>query len=192
MNLILASSSPRRKEILSKLNIDFDIIHPEINESDYKYNKKESPEKYAQNLSKIKSLSIFKHHTNKTIIGADTIVVLNRNTVLGKPENKEDAYNTLMMLSGKTHKVITGVTIINKKHKYTFSETTAVKFFELDEVDVLNYIDTGSPYDKAGGYGIQDSSVIFVERINGCYENVLGLPLSRFNYVCKNILNIVI
>ena len=71
-------------------------------------------------------------------------------------------------------------------------EETAVKFFELDEVDVLNYIDTGSPYDKAGGYGIQDSSVIFVERINGCYENVLGLPLSRFNYVCKNILNIVI
>ena len=192
MKLILASSSPRRKEILSKLNLNFDTVHPEINESDYKYNKSESPKKYAENLSRVKSLSIFKNHTEKIVIGADTIVVLNKNIVLEKPKNKEEAYNTLMMLSGKTHKVITGVTIINKKHKYTFSETTLVKFFELDKVDVLNYIETGLPYDKAGSYGIQDSSVIFVEQINGCYENVLGFPLSRFNYVCKNILNIVI
>ena len=192
MKLILASSSPRRKEILSKLSLNFDIVHPEINESDYKYNKSESPIKYAENLSKIKSLSIFKNHTAKTVIGADTIVVLNKNIVLEKPKNKEEAYNTLMMLSGKTHEVITGVTIVNKNHKYTFNEITLVKFFELDKIDILNYIETDSPYDKAGSYGIQDSSVIFVEQINGCYENVLGFPLSRFNYVCKNILNIAI
>ena len=192
MSVILASSSPRRKEIISKLNIDFEIIHPEINEDNYKYDKKTPPKNYAEFLSKVKALSVFENHKNKIVIGADTIVVLKENIVLGKPKNKDDAYNTLMMLSGKIHNVITGVTIINVHNQYTFSESTSVKFFHLNKDDIMNYIKTSSPYDKAGSYGIQDYSSIFVEKIDGCYNNVIGFPIARFNHICKNILNIVI
>ena len=192
MSIILASSSPRRKEIISKLNIDFEIIHPKINEDNYKYNKKIPPKDYAEFLSKVKALSVFENHKNKIVIGADTIVVLKENIVLGKPKNKDDAYNTLMMLSGKIHNVITGVTIINVHNQYTFSESTSVKFFHLNNDDIMNYIKTSSPYDKAGSYGIQDYSSIFVEKIDGCYNNVIGFPIARFNHICKNILNIPI
>ena len=191
MKIILASSSPRRKEIISRLDINFQIINPAINEP--RYNNKQSPKDYAEKLSKMKALSIAQKHKKQIIIGADTIVTLNDNIVLGKPQNKKEAYNTLMMLSGKTHKVITGVTIISLSNmSHTFSEQTYVKFLDLKKEEVFKYISTDSPYDKAGSYGIQDYSSIFVEKINGCYDNVLGFPLSRFNYICKNILNIPI
>ena len=97
-----------------------------------------------------------------------------------------------MILSGKIHNVITGVTIINVDNQYTFSESTSVKFFHLNKDDIMNYIKTSSPYDKAGSYGIQDYSSVFVEKIDGCYNNVIGFPIARFNHICKNILNIVI
>ena len=186
MKLILASSSPRRKKILTRLNIPFEIFFPNIIEP--KYNHKQSPKTYSEELSKIKALSISKIPEDSVIIGADTIVVLNKKIVLGKPKKKKDAYDALMMLSGKTHQVITGVTILTKNHTHTFSETTLVEFFELNESEILTYINTDSPYDKAGSYGIQDYSSIFVKKIIGCYDNVLGFPLSRFNYICKNIL----
>jgi len=190
LKVILASSSPRRKEIISRLGIQFKTLSPTIIEP--KYNNKESPKKYSEKLSKMKAESIYKKHKDQIIIGADTIVVLDKSIVLGKPDNKQEAYESLMMLSGKIHKVITGVTIIDSKNNYTFSEETLVKFLNLNESEVLKYISTSSPYDKAGSYGIQDYSSIFVEKINGCYDNVLGFPLSRFNYICKNILNIPI
>ena len=212
MKIILSSSSPRRKQILSRLNINFNIIHPNFIEPEYNewckseynnlrdlYGWKISPENYSEHLSKMKAKSIFENNEDHIVIGADTIVVL-ENLVLGKPKNKNDAYKTLTMLSGKIHEVITGVTIIKKNetshgyssHGYSFHEKTLVKFFKLKESEILKYIDTKSPYDKAGSYGIQDYSSIFVEKINGCYNNVLGFPLSRFNYMCKNTLNIVI
>ena len=190
MKFILASSSPRRKQILSKLDIPFKALNPNVIEP--KYNKKYSPKDYSEKLSKMKALSIFNKYSDNIIIGADTIVVLNKNQVLGKPKNKPNAYKTLKLLSGKTHQVITSVTVMQKNINYTFSETTFVKFFKLEETEILKYIETDSPYDKAGSYGIQDYSSIFVEKINGCYNNVLGFPLSRFNYICKNILNIPI
>jgi len=191
MKIILASSSPRRKKILSRLNIDFDIINPTIIEPEHSNN--ESPKKYSERLSEMKAQSIFNNNKGNLIIGADTIVVLDK-LVIGKPKDKNAAYKTLKMLSGKTHKVITGVTIINKfqDKTYTFHEKTSVRFFELKTEEIEKYINTKLPYDKAGSYGIQDYSSIFVEKINGCYDNVLGFPLSRFNYVCKNILNIAI
>ena len=96
------------------------------------------------------------------------------------------------MLSGKIHKVITGVTISYLGIDYTFSETTLVKFLNLNKLEILKYINTDSPYDKAGSYGIQDYSSIFVEKIDGCYDNVIGFPLSKFYNTCKNILNIPI
>ena len=190
MKFILASSSPRRKDILSRLNIPFEILHPKVAEP--KYDNKKTPKKYSEKLSKIKALSIAKDHKDSLVVGADTIVTLNDKTVLGKPENKEDAYRSLNMLSGKIHKVITGVTISYLEINYTFSETTLVKFLDLNKLEILNYINTDSPYDKAGSYGIQDYSSIFVEKIDGCYDNVLGFPLSKFYHTCKNILNIPI
>lgn len=193
MKIVLASSSPRRKEILSRLNVDFEIINPGIDEP--KYLDDELPEKYSEKLSKIKACSVSEKLSELSIIiGADTIVVLDKNIVLGKPADRDEAYKTLKMLSGKAHSVITAVTIINKfeNQTYTFHEKTLVKFLNLRDNEILKYIDTKSPYDKAGSYGIQDYSSIFVEKINGCYDNVLGFPLSKFNYVCKNILNIAI
>ena len=199
MKIILASSSPRRKEILSRMNIDFDVINPNIVEPEY--DRTNSPKEYSEELSKMKALSISKNYKKSLVVAADTIVVLNNNIVLGKPKNKDDAKKTLNILSGKTHKVITSVTIkgkayntskILKKYNYTFSEITCVKFLNLESSEILKYINTDSPYDKAGSYGIQDYSSIFVEKIDGCYDNVLGFPLSKFNYICKNILNIPI
>ena len=188
MKFILASSSPRRKDILSRLNIPFEILRPKVTEP--KYDNKETPEKYSEKLSKIKALSIAKDYKNSLVVGADTIVVLNDKIVLGKPKNKEEAYNSLNMLSGKIHKVITGVTISYLGIDYTFSETTLVKFLNLNKLEILKYINTDSPYDKSGSYGIQDYSSTFVEKIDGCYDNVIGFPLSRFYHTCKNILNI--
>ena len=190
MKLILASTSPRRKEILSRLNIPFEIFNPNIIEPEY--NNNETPTMYSEKLSRMKALAIYKTDKKNVVIGADTIVVLNDSRVLGKPEDKKEAYKFLMMLSDETHQVITGVTIASKESTYTFSEKTSVKFLKLKESEVLKYINTDSPYDKAGSYGIQDYSSVFVESINGCYDNVLGFPLSRFNYICKNILNIPI
>ena len=185
MNIILASTSPRRKEILSKLKIPFKVDHGDIVEP--KYTPDISPLNYCKGLSKIKAQSVSSKYGDSLIIGADTIVLLNKK-VLGKPLNKEDAFKTLLELSGKIHKVITAVTIIyNKNILHTFSELTIVKFFKLEEQEILNYINTEYPYDKAGSYGIQDYSTIFVERINGSYDNVLGFPLSRFNNELKKI-----
>ena len=178
MRIILASASPRRKEILSRLNIDFEVKPSKIIEPIYKDDI--SPLKYCKNLSKLKANEIYKKHNDTLIIGADTIVVINKE-VLGKPLNKKNAYAMLIKLSGKYHEVITAVTVIYNNIFHTFSNSTMVKFFKLNEREILKYINTSSPYDKAGSYGIQDYSSIFVEKINGCYDNVLGFPLSKFN-----------
>ena len=184
MNIVLASSSPRRKVILSRLNIPFSIDFETILEP--KYNGAESPEKYCKNLSKIKASSISKKYNNTLIIGADTIVLLDKK-VLGKPSNKNDAYTTLKLLSGKNHKVLTGVTLIYNDRIHTFHDTTIVSFLKLKDSDIQKYINSDAPYDKAGSYGIQDYSAIFVKKINGCYDNVMGFPLSKFYNELKKI-----
>ena len=159
MNIILASRSPRRKEILSRLNIPFRVIPSEIIEP--KYNRSKTPNQYCEDLSKLKARTIKESFKKDLIIGADTIVVLN-NKVLGKPKGKEDAYNSLNKLSGKSHRVITGVTILYKDIEYTFNDTTIVTFYDLERKEINKYINTESPYDKAGSYGIQNYSSIFV------------------------------
>ena len=185
MKIILASASPRRKQIIQRLGIPFEVNPSNINEP--KYNSNISPLDYCKKLSKIKAESISIKYDNALIIGADTIVVLDKK-VLGKPINKEDAYKTLQILSGRSHEVITAVTIIYDKNIcHTFSESTIVKFFSLNEKEILQYINSESPYDKAGSYGIQDYSSIFVEKINGSYDNVVGFPLSKFNSELKKL-----
>jgi|TARA_B110000467_G_scaffold142490_1_gene143928 septum formation protein len=179
MKLILASQSPRRKQILSRLNIPFKVIISDVDESIYTGD--ESPKSYAQKLASIKCENVSKKYTNYLVVGSDTIVILN-DKVMGKPQNKKDAIHKLKLLSGNTHQVITAVSIQCTKRNinHTFYEQTAVKFRQIPLAYIYTYVDSESPYDKAGSYGIQDWSAIFVEKINGCYDNVVGFPLSRF------------
>ena len=179
MKLILASQSPRRKQILSRLNIPFKVIISDVDE--YTYPNDVSPKSYAQKLASIKCENVSKKYTDYLVVGSDTIVILNEK-VMGKPQNKKDAIHKLKLLSGNTHQVITAVSIqcIKRNINHTFYEQTAVKFRQIPLAYISTYVDSESPYDKAGSYGIQDWSSIFVEKINGCYDNVVGFPLSRF------------
>ncbi len=179
MNLILASQSPRRKQLLERLNIPFGIIVPNVDESQFQFEN--SPEEYAQELAELKCGYVSAQYPNSLVIGSDTIVVL-ENRVLEKPTDMQDAKAMLQLLSGNTHTVISAVSFKcdAKNINHTFNEQTQVTFREIPNEYITTYINSSSPYDKAGSYGIQDWSAIFVEKINGCYDNVVGFPLSRF------------
>ena len=175
--IILASKSSRRKQLLSRILDDFKIINSNLDESKIKI---DDPAKYCRNLSYLKAKTVSKNFKNDIIIGADTIVFLN-NTILEKPKDYNEAFNMLKRLSGQTHTVFTGVTIlsINNKVNINFSEKTNVTFYDISDNQIDWYIKNNNPYDKAGSYGIQDGSQLFVKAINGNYENVIGLPISK-------------
>ena len=188
--IILASKSPRRKKILNLIGLDF-IIKP--SNVDEHLNLDLTPEDFVQYWSKKKAEKISVINENKLIIGADTIVSLD-GKILGKPKNKEQSYFMLKSLSGQTHKVITGVTIINKQKNIlrTFSETTKVYVKDITNNDIIYYINNYSTLDKAGGYGIQDWFTIWIKKIDGCFYNVMGFPISKFykNYIeLENVKN---
>ncbi|MBC8312432.1 MAG: septum formation protein Maf [Candidatus Marinimicrobia bacterium] len=186
MKLILASQSPRRKQILSRLNIPFGLIVSDVDESIFTCDG--SPADYAQELASIKCEAVSKKYTDYLVVGADTIVILDGN-IMGKPRDKQDAESMLKTLSGNAHHVITAVSIqcAEKNIIHTFHERTNVTFRQIPPTYISTYVDSDSPYDKAGSYGIQDWSAIFVEKINGCYDNVVGFPLSRFVFELKKI-----
>jgi len=177
--IFLASKSPRRRKLLKQLNLKFKSFSVDMDE---KIHKNELPNKAVLRLSKEK-LDLAKLKVKSgIIITADTIVVLNK-TILGKPINKKDAFRILKLLSGNTHIVYTGYSIFNFSNGKTISEyeKTEVTFRELTEVEIKEYINGGSPMDKAGAYGIQDDfGAAFIKKINGCYYNVVGLPLAKF------------
>ncbi len=173
--IILASKSPRRRELLSLITEDFTIKTADVDES---LPDNIQPDKAVEYLSKIKA-EPFKNDAD-TIIGADTVVAVD-GIILGKPKDRNDAYNMLKMLSGRYHSVFTGVTIIKPDSTVTFSVETRVKFFNLTDDEINNYISTDEPYDKAGGYGIQGKGSLLVEKIDGDYFNVVGLPISTLN-----------
>jgi len=181
--VILASSSPRRENILKQIGIDFEIIPSNICE-DVELNL--GPRKFVQYWSEKKAKVISKKNKDKIVIGADTIVYLNEK-ILGKPKDKEESYKMLTNLSGKTHKVLTGVSIAYKEKNIlrTFSQMTKVTVRDIPKNDILYYIDNYYTLDKAGSYGIQDWFSIWIKKIDGCYYNVMGLPLSKFykNYL---------
>lgn len=187
--IILASGSPRRKELLSKLNIDFEIITSDADETI----ESDNPEIIVETLSERKARAVYSQIEDDSIlvIGADTIVYYD-GEVLGKPEDEEDARGMLSMLSDRTHQVFTGVTLLyrlNGEEKIkVFSDRTDVTFYEIDKFDLLEYIKTGSPMDKAGAYGIQDDFAKHVKKIDGDYNNVVGLPLSRLYQEMKSII----
>ena len=185
MSIILASASPRRTELLTFAKIDH---HVEFSNIEEVLDPNLSPVEQVQLLSKQKAEFISKIHPETTIIGADTIVVLD-NEILGKPVDKKDAFQTLKKLSGHTHEVLTAVCIINKKkniHEIILSKTE-VEFFKVDDAWITNYIDSGEPMDKAGSYGIQDSGFELVKKINGDYYSVVGLPISQVKRVLKDL-----
>ena len=179
MKMILASSSPRRKKLLQRLDYPFDIIIPDVDETILELEN--NPKQYCSYLAEMKTNDICQNYPHALVIGADTIVVL-ENKILNKPNDYFHAENMLEKLSGKTHQVYTGVSLkwMGNNIQHTFSERTIVTFRKLNKQDILHYIDTCPPYDKAGSYGIQDWSSVFVKNIKGCYDNVVGFPLSRF------------
>jgi septum formation protein len=186
MNIILASKSPRRKQLLAQIGLKFDIVSSDVDENIVHY--RNNPAEYCQELAKLKSEKVSKMNSNSLVIGADTIVVID-NIVLGKPKGKIDAFNMLQLLSGKTHHVFTGVSIQNMARdiSISFFSETAVTFHKLNNSDIEYYINNFFPFDKAGSYGIQDWSSIFVKEISGCYYNVVGFPISKFYQEIKNL-----
>ena len=178
IQLVLASSSPRRKDILEKINLKFDIRPSTIIED---YSIGLNPIKMAEYWALEKARSIVPYQKNTIIIGADTIVDLEKK-IMGKPANPIEAGKMLKALSGKQHIVHTGVALrcefLNKE--ISFVESTKVYFYKLNDDWIDQYVSTRMPMDKAGAYGIQDWSSIFVKKINGCYNNVVGFPLARF------------
>jgi septum formation protein len=176
LQVILASQSPRRHELLQKIITPFEIQASEIEET----NNYTNPADIVTDLSRQKALKVSEQRLNSVVIGADSIVVLD-STVLGKPKDKDEAFWMLNLLSDKVHQVFTGFTIIDNRSDVIVSdyEVTKVKFRALQSWEIVRYIDVEQPFDKAGSYGIQDSSAVFVEWIHGCYFNVVGLPLTK-------------
>jgi septum formation protein len=185
--IYLASKSPRRKKLLEQINLKFKTISIECEE---KIKKNETPAETVKRISKEK-LNVAKRQIKKgIIITADTIVVTNR-TIIGKPENELDALKILKKLSGKTHSVYTGFSVYNSTSQRTIVdyEKTLVTFRKLNDEEIKEYITTGSPMDKAGAYGIQDDfGAVFIKKINGCYYNVVGLPISKVYSTLKRII----
>jgi len=176
--IYLASKSPRRKKLLEQLNLKFKVFSIECDE---KINKNESFVKTVKRLALLKLEAAKKIYDDGIIITADTIVVLD-DKIIGKPKNGKDAIWILKKLSNKTHKVYTGFAIYNSiTNKLIIDyEKTFVTFKKLSTKEIIDYVSTGSPLDKAGSYGIQDDfGAVFVKKINGCYNNVMGLPLFK-------------
>jgi septum formation protein len=173
--LILASKSPRRKQILELAEIDFEIITKDTDES---YPLEMPIDEVPIYIAMLKAKDIQVDYPNRKILAADTIVVLDHK-IIGKPKDKEDAIQILENLSGKTHKVITGVVILEGEDVIQFSNQTEVSFHQLSLNDIEHYIDAYNPYDKAGSYAIQEwIGAIAIHKINGCFYNVMGLPIS--------------
>lgn len=175
--LILASASPRRANLLSQIGLKFEIYPSNISENPPQNSA--SPEFVTKELALQKARSVAERHTEGFVIGADTLVSL-EDELLGKPKNATHAQEMLTYLSGTCHNVVTGVALIDAKRKTekTWAETTQVYFRELCPAEIAAYIETGEATDKAGAYGIQGRGAAFVKRIEGCYFNVVGLPLA--------------
>jgi septum formation protein len=177
--LILASKSPRRKYLLRQIGMKFRVVPSRTAEI---ISPRQSPGENAQRIALEKASDVAARLRKGIVIGADTIVVLDHH-VLGKPKSKDDAKRMLRLLSGREHSVFTGFALkdVETGKQIAGVEETKVRFRILTEKEIADYVESGSPMDKAGSYGIQDDfGAVFVERVNGCFYNVVGFPLSRF------------
>ncbi|MBO9130509.1 Maf family protein [Bacillus sp. 165] len=173
--LILASGSPRRKELLENLRLSFEVYVSEVEEI---IDEHAPPHETVMSLALQKASDVGRRFPHDIVLGADTIVTYGTH-VLGKPKNTEEAQAMLRMLSGQTHEVYTGVAIISPLQTITFFERTEVTFWELLEHEIQTYIESKEPFDKAGAYGIQGFGASLVKRIVGDYYSVVGLPVAR-------------
>ena len=190
-SFILASQSPRRKTLLEWAEIPFEIIVSDIDES---YPSSLAIEEVPVYIAKNKALAVKEmilstkpSLVNQCIIAADTVVVLGQ-TIIGKPNNKQEAIESLLALSGQTHKVITGVVLLHQGQEISFSETTLVEFHALTAEQIEFYVEKYKPYDKAGGYAIQEwIGVVGIKKITGDFYNVMGLPVSKLVQTIKQL-----
>ena len=182
MQLILASASPRRKELLGLFHIPFTIRVADIDET---MDNTKSPFEEVARVSRLKALAV-ERQADDIVIAADTIVVCG-GTVLGKPGTEAEAVSMLQMLSGRDHQVMTGCTVLRGDRAETFTEVTDLHFRSLSQREIENYVASGEPMDKAGSYGIQGGAALFCERMAGDYYNVMGLPVCRLGQVLRQI-----
>ncbi len=183
-NVVLASASPRRKELIKLIFEDFKVLPAECDET---LPEGIAPKEAVEYLSEIKNKATRRLLSEEAlVISADTVVAID-GEILGKPTDKEDARRMISLLSGKTHAVYTGVTISAGEKEITFSEKTNVTFYNLTDEEIESYISTSEPYDKAGGYAIQGKAGLLVEKINGDYYNVVGLPVARLKRALKSL-----
>jgi septum formation protein len=180
--LVLASTSPRRKELLTQAGFTFRVHASSVAEE---YRAAEDPFAFATRLAREKAQAVFTELASQDsendpllVLGADTVVVAPAEEILGKPKDANDAARMLRMLAGATHSVITGVAVISRTGIEVASELTYVTMATISEVEIEVYINTGEPMDKAGAYAIQGYAAVWIPRIHGCYFNVVGLPLA--------------
>jgi septum formation protein len=187
--LVLASSSPRRRELLTQAGFAFQV-HPANLPEDP--DPSEDPIAYVTRLAREKAEAVFREIAAQSpappqvVLGADTTVVLD-NQILGKPESEADAVRMLRLLSGRTHRVITGVAVVTPEHTEIAAEVTAVQFLTLSDEEIEAYIATGEPMDKAGAYAIQGRAARWIPRVVGCYFNVMGLPIALVSTLLESI-----
>lgn len=184
LNIFLASGSPRRRELMHFITDNFEVCASDADET---LPNDIAPHEAPEYLSEIKAAAAAKNHPDDVVIGCDTVVLID-GKILGKPSSDDDARIILRTLSGRTHEVVTGCTIIYKGTAHTFSETTLVEFYNLSEQEIDDYIATGEPSDKAGAYGIQGKGSLFVKSIKGDYYNVVGLPIASLSRKLKEII----
>jgi septum formation protein len=182
--IVLASQSPRRANLLRQIGVPFIVSESSVDE--YVHDN-DSPVKTVKDLSLKKALNVSQRFTNAIIIGADTIVVLD-NVIYGKPNSPAQAALYLRALSGRTHQVYTGFALVDSDTQYSYIdyEKTDVTFRSLEDSEIASYVNSGSPLDKAGAYGIQDDfGAVFIDRIDGCFYTVVGFPLAKFYLAMK-------
>lgn len=180
MNVILASQSPRRRELMEKFHIPFTVAVADVDET---MDPAKAPYDEVARLSRMKAEAV-PHEYDDVVIAADTIVVC-QNKVLGKPADEEDAFRMLSGLSGRDHQVMTGITVLHQGKATVCTEVTDLHFRALSEKEIRAYIRTGEPMDKAGAYGIQGGGALFADKICGDYYNVVGLPVCRLGQILR-------
>ena len=182
MELILASQSPRRRELLGLFRLPFDVRVADIDET---MNSEESPYDEVARVSREKALAVSRQ-ADDVVIAADTIVVC-EGKVLGKPHTPQEAVQMLRLLSDRNHQVMTGMTVVRGERMISCTEVTDIHFRELSEKEIAAYVATGEPMDKAGAYGIQGGAALFAEKMVGDYYNVMGLPVCRLGQTLKAV-----
>lgn len=179
-HILLASKSPRRKELMEDCPLPFRV---EIVETEEVYNEALSPQDAIMDIALQKAKAVASKFPDELVLGCDTMVLID-DVPLGKPKDKADANAMLHRLCGKTHRVISGVALVCNENRHLFYEETEVTFYEADEAFLTQYVDSEEPYDKAGAYGIQGVGKLLVKEIHGDFYNVMGLPIAR---ICREL-----